>query len=114
MEGCISYNRGRYCRLFGVIIFNPFHLTNLTHTFVISVSKHAERWRDVHEWHPAFAWDNPVGTAVPFLVMYIIAWVVLAVWVVVLILTSRSVSSIRRSERQPPLMSINGLKSIYR
>ena len=75
-----------------VIVFNPFHLTNLTHTFVISVSKDAERWRDVHEWHPAFAWDNPVGTAVPFLVMYIIAWVVLAVWVVVLILTSRSVT----------------------
>jgi len=75
-----------------VIIFNPFHLTNLTHTFVISVSKDAERWRDVHEWHPAFAWDNPVGTAVPFLMMYIIAWVVLAVWVVVLILTSRSVT----------------------
>jgi len=75
-----------------VIIFNPLHLTNLTHTFVISVSKDAERWRDVHEWHPAFAWDNPVGTAVPFLVMFIIALVVLAVWAVVLILTSRSVT----------------------
>ena len=74
-----------------VIIFNPLHLTNLTHTFVISVSKDAERWRDVHEWHPAFAWDNPVGTAVPFLVMFIIALVVLAVWAVTLILASRSV-----------------------
>ncbi len=56
------------------ILFNPFHLTNLTHTFVISISKHAERWRDIHEWHPAFDWSNPVGTAVPFLVMYIIIW----------------------------------------
>lgn len=54
------------------IVFNPFHLTNLTHTFIISVSKNAERWRDIHEWHPAFDWSNPVGTAVPFYAMYAI------------------------------------------
>jgi len=30
-----------------VVIFNPFHLTNLTHTFVISVSKHAEMYQIV-------------------------------------------------------------------
>jgi len=66
-----------------MVLFNPFHLTNLTHTFVISVSEHAARWRNIHEWWPAFDWDNPVGTAVPFLVMYIIAWIVLAVWAVV-------------------------------
>jgi len=75
-----------------MVLFNPFHLTNLTHTFVISVSEHAARWRNIHEWWPAFDWDNPVGTAVPFLVMYIIAWIVLAVWSVVLIKTSKSVS----------------------
>ena len=72
-----------------VIIFNPFHLTNLTHTFVISVSKNAERWRDIHEWHPAFDWDNPVGTAVPFLVMYIIGWLVLIAWSFYLVTVSR-------------------------
>ncbi|MHC4784317.1 MAG: hypothetical protein ACYTE0_14935 [Planctomycetota bacterium] len=33
-----------------MIVFNPFHLTNLTHTFEISVSKHAESWRQVNEW----------------------------------------------------------------
>ena len=55
-----------------MVVFNPFHLTNLTHTFVISISKHAERWRNVHEWHRAFDWTNPVGTAVPFLIMYIL------------------------------------------
>jgi len=75
-----------------VIIFNPFHLTNLTHTFVISVSKHAERWRDIHEWHSAFDWDNPVGTAVPFLVMYIMAWLLLVGWIAVSIAAPRSVS----------------------
>ncbi|MDI6449091.1 hypothetical protein [Anaerobaca lacustris] len=64
----------------GMVLFNPFHLTNLTHTFVISVSEHAERWRDVHEWHRALDWANPVGTAIPFLVMYVIAWLALFVW----------------------------------
>ncbi len=77
-------------------IFNPFHLTNLTHTFVISVSKHAERWRDIREWHPAFDWSNPVGTGTPFLVMYILAWVVLIVWIVALILTSRTVKRLSK------------------
>jgi hypothetical protein len=42
-----------------MIIFNPFHLTNLTHTFEVSVSPHAERWRTVNEWHPGFEWSNP-------------------------------------------------------
>ena len=65
-----------------MVIFNPFHLTNLTHTYIISISSSAERWRDVHEWHRAFDWANPVGTAIPFMVMYIIAWVALVVWAV--------------------------------
>jgi hypothetical protein len=56
-----------------VIVFNPFHLTNLTHTFIISFSKHAEMWRLVNEWHPAFAWQNPVGTGFPFLVLFILS-----------------------------------------
>jgi len=54
-----------------VIILNPFHITNFTHTFIISVSKHAEMWRQVNEWHPAFEWTNPVGSAFPFLIMLI-------------------------------------------
>jgi hypothetical protein len=81
-----------------MVLFNPFHLTNLTHTFVISVSEHAARWRNIHEWWPAFDWDNLVGDERPFLVMYIIAWVTLAVWAVVLIKTSKSVS--RQSKRK--------------
>jgi len=81
-----------------MVIFNPFHLTNLTHTFVISFSKNAERWRDVHEWHRAFDWSNPVGTAVPFLVMYILAWLSLIVWTVVLVRTVRL--SARPAKRQ--------------
>jgi len=63
-----------------VIVFNPLHLTNLTHTFVISVSKHAERWRTVNEWHPSFEWSNPVGTSFPFLVLYVLSIGLLVLW----------------------------------
>jgi hypothetical protein len=56
-----------------MVLFNPFHLTNLTHTFDISFRKHAEMWRMVNEWHPAFAWQNPVGTGFPFLVLFILS-----------------------------------------
>jgi len=62
------------------IVFNPFHFTNLTHTFVISVSKHAERWRDIHEWRSAFDWSNRVGTGFPFLVLYILGIGTLILW----------------------------------
>ncbi|MFA5293393.1 MAG: hypothetical protein WC496_10210 [Phycisphaerae bacterium] len=72
-----------------MIIFNPFHLTNLTHTFVATVGDNAKTWKTVNEWHPAFEWGNPVGDEIPFLVMYIIAWVLLAFWMVCLLLKPR-------------------------
>jgi len=62
------------------IVFNPFHLTNLTHTFIISFSEHAERWRDIHEWWSAFHWSNRVGTGFPFLVLYILGIGLLILW----------------------------------
>jgi hypothetical protein len=80
------------------ILFNPFHLTNLTHIFVISVGKDAKQWRTTNEWHPAFEWSNPVGDARPFLVMLILALSVLSVWVIVWILTARLVSCSAKSE----------------
>jgi len=85
-----------------MVIFNPFHLTNLTHTFVISFSKHAELWRSVNEWHPAFEWNNPVGDEIPFLIMYIIAWVVFLVWIISLAAASRLVKG-----RMPKRKSTN-------
>ncbi len=75
-----------------MVVFNPFHLTNLTHTFEISISKHAEQWRNVYEWQRAFNWDNPVGTAVPFLVMYILGWLVLMAWTIIFIRASLTTS----------------------
>jgi len=80
-----------FAAFLATIIFNPFHLTNLTHTFVVSVSEHAKRWRDIHEWHRAFEWTNPVGTAVPFAFMYGMALLGLVAWAAVLITTSGSV-----------------------
>ncbi|MBN2180715.1 MAG: hypothetical protein JW715_02280, partial [Sedimentisphaerales bacterium] len=67
-NGIIHTVAAAFVAFIAVIVFNPFHLTNLTHTFVISVSEHAARWREIHEWQSAFDWGNPVGTAVPFLV----------------------------------------------
>ena len=63
-----------------MVIFNPFHFTNLTHTFIISVSKHAEQWRTVNEWHPAFEWANPVGTGFPFFEIFILSIGLLIFW----------------------------------
>ncbi|MBN2139068.1 MAG: hypothetical protein JW720_14770 [Sedimentisphaerales bacterium] len=85
---------------FASIIFNPFHLTNLTHTFVISISEHAKRWRDIHEWHPAFEWSNPVGTAVPFAVMYGIAWALIVIWAVTMIITAKSVGNMAKRKAE--------------
>lgn len=70
-----------------MLIFNPYHLTNLTHTFEISISKHAESWRTVNEWKPAFDFldktsqgPNPVGEEEAFGVMCILFIVVLLLW----------------------------------
>jgi len=93
VRGILHVIAAGFVAFVAMVGFNPFHLTNLTHTFVISVSKHAERWRDVHEWHRAFDWTNPVGTAVPFLVMYILGWFVLLAWVFFYVYTSRFVNA---------------------
>lgn len=83
VKGLIHTAGAGVTALMAVILFNPFHLTNLTHTFVISISKSAERWRAIYEWHPAFEWDNPVGTAKPFLVLFILVWLMIVAWPVV-------------------------------
>ncbi|MGB8226755.1 MAG: hypothetical protein WCE45_07850 [Sedimentisphaerales bacterium] len=72
-----------------MILANPFRLTNLTHTFVVTVSEDAKLWKTVNEWHPAFEWNNPVGNEMPFFYMYVVAWVLLAAWVVCLLLKPR-------------------------
>ena len=78
-----------FAAFIAMIIFNPFHLTNLTHTFVVTVSENAKLWKTVNEWHPAFEWNNPVGDEMPFFYMYIIAWILLAMWVVCLLIKPR-------------------------
>ncbi|MHC4642139.1 MAG: hypothetical protein ACYS32_10880 [Planctomycetota bacterium] len=88
------------------IIFNPFHLTNLTHTFVISVSKHAEMWRTVNEWHPAFEWANPVGTSFPFLVLVVLSIGLTLLWLLSLLLKPRFLTApINEMEAQKNLFT---------
>lgn len=83
------------------ILFNPFHLTNLTHTFQISISANAEGWRNVHEWWPAFKWENPVGSAFPFLVMLIVGAGLLGLWLFSRVLVPRQVKMAKTElERQ--------------
>jgi hypothetical protein len=93
LKGIYNTIAAGFSAFLGMIIFNPFHLTNLTHTFVISISKHSEMWRSVNEWHPAFEWNNPVGDEIPFLVMYIITWAALLVWAVTMLLSSHVIKN---------------------
>ena len=94
----------------GCMIFNPFHLTNFTHTFVISVSKHAKMWRTVHEWHPAFAWSNPVGSGFPYLVMLLLTIGVLIFWLLSRFLRSNSSTTPKATTgRQSQLRTLNGV-----
>lgn len=88
-----------------MIVFNPFHLTNITHTLEVTVSEHAKMWKTVNEWHPAFEWDNPVGDEQPFLIMYVVMWALFALWVVALLLRPKvivkKVKAQAQAEQQP-------------
>lgn len=89
-----------------MILFNPFRLTNLTHTFEISISEHAASWRAVNEWRPAFDWmdpttdrANPVGDEEGFAVMVIVGSVILLIWMVLHCLKP-SLRPVRKGPRQ--------------
>jgi len=97
-NGAIHTVAAGFVAFVAMILFNPFHLTNLTHIFIISVGKNAREWHTANEWHPAFEWSNPVGDERPFLVMLILALSVLLIWVIVRILTARLVSCSAESE----------------
>ena len=93
-----------------MIIFNPFHLTNLTHTFEISVSEHAASWRSVNEWRPAFDWmdkmrkdPNPVGDEEAFAVMCIIALVILLTWLLSRLLRPKQPAAKRSRQKAEPV-----------
>ena len=90
-----------FCAFIAMIVFNPFHLTNLTHTFEVSISKHAASWRRVNEWH-SVDWfkdkPNPVGEDTTFGVMFAIAMAAMTLWIVSLFLKPK-IKSIRRSRQ---------------
>jgi hypothetical protein len=98
-----------FAAFIAMIIFNPFHLTNLTHTFEISVSEHAASWRSVNEWRPAFdSMDkmrkdpNPVGDEEAFAVMCIIALVIFLIWLVVRFLKPKPLTGKRAKQKETP------------
>lgn len=80
LRGLLHTVAAGFIAFVAMVIFNPFHLTNLTHTFLISISKHAKMWRTVNEWHPAFEWDNPVGTGFPLFVLVVLGSSVFILW----------------------------------
>ena len=93
-----------------MIIFNPFHLTNLTHTFEISVSEHAASWRSVNEWRPAFDWmdkmrkdANPVGDEEAFAVMCVIALIILLAWLMSRLLKPKQPAAKRSRQKIEPI-----------
>jgi hypothetical protein len=93
-----------------MILFNPFHLTNLTHTFEISISEHAASWRSVNEWRPAFDWmdpttdkANPVGDEEAFAVMCVIGAAAFVVWVIFQFL-----KPVLRPQRKGPRQATSG------
>ncbi len=96
-----------FAAFMAMVLLNPFHLTNLTHTFAISVSEHAARWRNIHEWHPAFDWTNPVGTAFPFLVLCILGAGLFALWLFSRYIKSRCLKTHKKDlEAQKQIITI--------
>jgi len=89
MRGVCHSIAAGFIALLAMILFNPFHLANLTHILVISVGQHAEEWRTANDWHPAFEWGNPYGDARPFLIMFILAAFAVLLWLIVRLLVSR-------------------------
>ncbi|MHC4528952.1 MAG: hypothetical protein ACYS29_13840, partial [Planctomycetota bacterium] len=100
LKGIYHTMAAGFVAFLATIVFNPFHLTNLTHTFVISVSEHAKMWRTVNEWHPGFEWANPVGTGFPFLVMYMLCFGVTIFWFCSRILLPRYLKAPRNELEQ--------------
>ncbi|MHC4926796.1 MAG: hypothetical protein ACYTER_05615 [Planctomycetota bacterium] len=100
-----------------MVVFNPFHLTNLTHTFEISLSKHAESWRQVNEWKPAFDWmdkttqtANPVGDEEWFAALCVITAVILIGWLISYFVMQprKNAPTDKRKGRQPAAAEIPG------
>lgn len=102
LKNVIHLGFGYMGSLLAVVVFNPYHLTNLTHTWIISISKNAESWRKVNEWHPAFDRDNPVGDEEAFLVMYIVAWLIFAAWMLIHLMRSRQMKKFEAKAAAAP------------
>jgi len=72
-----------------VIILSPYHLTNITHTFVVTLDKNAGKWQSSSEWRPAFDFSSTFGNTAPFVIMLIIASITVLIYLAVLPAASR-------------------------
>jgi len=72
-----------------VIILNPYHLTNITHTFVVTFGKNAGNWQSSSEWRRAFDFSGTFGNTVPFLILLILASITVLIYFAVLSSASR-------------------------
>lgn len=89
VKGLVHIIAAAAASFIAAVLFNPYHLTNFTHTLIVSVSEQAKMWRQVHEWHPAFAWANPVGTSIPFMIALILMIGLAIIWLVSYIYRAR-------------------------
>lgn len=83
-----------------MIMFNPYHLTNITHIYAISLSEAGSLWRSVNEWRPVFDRNIPSGNVRPFLAMLAIVCVVLTVWIIAQLIIYRLWKQTNSSSKQ--------------
>ncbi|MCH7921148.1 MAG: hypothetical protein IIC50_24660 [Planctomycetes bacterium] len=78
-----------------MLLFNPFHLTNVTHIFEISLSENASYWREINEWKSVWE-ESPYGPLGPFFAMLLVCLLVF-----VALLVMKTIAGAKRREMDP-------------
>jgi len=68
--------------LVAMVMFNPYHLTNITHIYAISLSEAGPHWREINEWRSIFDRVVPCRHLWPFLAMIAFACTIFIVWLI--------------------------------
>jgi hypothetical protein len=72
-----------------MVVFSPFHITNVTHIWTISCSQDAQLWRRINEWRPVYDWNCKCGDVTPFIVMVGGIFCVFISWAIVQYVSAR-------------------------
>ncbi|MCH8218551.1 MAG: hypothetical protein IH892_17470, partial [Planctomycetes bacterium] len=78
-----------------MLLFNPFHLTNVTHIFEISLGENASYWREINEWKSVWE-ESPYGPLGPFFAMLLVSLLVFVALLVV-----KTIAGAKRREMDP-------------